>query len=157
MLAIKWLANDRKNGSNCKVALIEIKYGDGALEGDAGIMKHIKDMAALIADEKRYLELLNTMETKFDQLDQLGLLRFNHCANDTKVKLDVQAPPEVIFILANHNPRSTKLKRLLLDSDAVDKCLSENFELRFFVSSFAGYGLHSKCLLSLDEFRKLLN
>jgi len=156
MLAIKWLASQRKSGSNCKAALVEMKYRDGALEGKSGVMKHIKDMAALIADKKRYGELLSTMETKFDQLDQLELLKFNHCSNGTKVKLDVKAPPEVIFILANHNPRSTKLRTLLVDCDDVIKNLSESFDLKFFVSSFAGYGLHSQCLLGLDEFRKLL-
>ena len=31
------------------------------------------------------------------------------------------------------------------------------FDLRFFVSSFAGYGLHTKNMLTLHEFRKLLN
>lgn len=157
MLAIKWLANQRKNGSNCKAALVEMKYGDGALDGKSGVMKHIKDIATLIEDKKCYGELLSTMETKFDQLDRLGLLRFNHCTNGTKVKLDVKAPPEVIFILANHNPRSTKLKTLLVDSDDVIKTQSKSFDLKFFVSSFVGYGLHSKRLLGLDEFRKLLN
>lgn len=156
MLAIKWLANERKNGSNCKAALVEMKYGDGALDGKSGIMKHIQDMAALIEDKTRYGELLSTMETKFDQLDRLELLRFNHCTNGTKVRLDANAAPDVIFILANHNPRSTKLKKLLLDHAGQIESLSRNFELKFFVSSFAGYGLHSKCLLGLNDFKELL-
>ena len=33
---------------------------------------------------------------------------------------------------------------------------SEYFDLRFFVSQFAGYGLHEKCLVTLEQFRKLL-
>jgi hypothetical protein len=32
----------------------------------------------------------------------------------------------------------------------------QRFDLRFYVASFAGYGLHAKCMLPLAEFRKLL-
>ena len=156
MLGVKWLANQRKNGSNCKAALIEMKYGDGALDGSAGIIKHLKDMTALISDSERYREFLRTMESKFDQLDQLGLLGFNRCKSETKVKFDDSDKPEVIFILANHNPRSTKLNKIL-NNPELDEYVKRNlFDLRFFVSSFSGYGLHSKCMLSLDEFRELL-
>lgn len=157
MLAVKWLANQRKNGSNCKAALIEMKYGENALDGKSGVMKHIRDMAAIIKDEERYCELLSVMEAKFDQLDQLELLKFHHCTNGTKVKLDLNARPEVIFILANHNPRSTKLKTLLLRGAKEIESLSQDFDLKFFVSSFAGYGLHSKCLLNLASFKERLN
>jgi hypothetical protein len=44
IMAIRWLAAQRKNGSNCKAALIEMKYGDSALTGSAGLLKHLKDM-----------------------------------------------------------------------------------------------------------------
>jgi len=32
---------------------------------------------------------------------------------------------------------------------------STKFSLRFYVSKFAGYGLHEKCMVNLNEFRKL--
>lgn len=154
MLAIKWLANQRKDGSNCKVALVEMKYGDGALEGSAGIIKHLEDMKKLISDPVRYTNLLRTMENKFEQLDKLGLLGFNRCKKETVVKFADGDKPEVIFILANHNPRSTKLNKIINNED-IDEYLNY-FDLRFFVSSFAGYGLHSKCMMNLKEFRELL-
>ncbi|MDU0460588.1 MAG: hypothetical protein RW306_17810 [Geobacteraceae bacterium] len=156
MLGVKWLANQRKNGSNCKAALIEMKYGDGALEGSAGIIKHLKDMTALIEDSERYQQFLRTIESKFNQLDQLGLLGFNRCKSETKVKFDDNDRPEVIFILANHNPRSTKLSKILNDREIDEYVERDKFDLRFFVSSFAGYGLHSKSMLKLEEFRELL-
>jgi len=156
MLGVKWLANQRKNNSNCKAALIEMKYGDGALEGSAGIIKHLKDMTALIEDSARYQQFLRTMESKFDQLDQLGLLGFNRSKSETKVKFDDNDRPEVIFILANHNPRSTKLSKILNDCEIDEYVKRDKFDLRFFVSSFAGYGLHSKSMLKLEEFRELL-
>jgi len=44
IMAICWLADQRKNGNKCKAALIEMKYGDSALTGSASLLKHLKDM-----------------------------------------------------------------------------------------------------------------
>jgi hypothetical protein len=44
IMAIRWLADQRRNGNKCKAALIEMKYGDSALTGSAGLLKHLKDM-----------------------------------------------------------------------------------------------------------------
>ena len=54
MLAIRWLASQRKDGSNCRAALIEMKYGDGALGGSAGLLKHLQDIDALVSDHDKY-------------------------------------------------------------------------------------------------------
>jgi hypothetical protein len=156
MLAIRWLATQRKGGSNCKAAFIEMKYADGALDGSAGMLKHLKDMDALISNSSRYTDLLLTMETQFNQLDHLGLLKFNKGISHARVKLDSGNRPEAIFILANHNPRSSKLKTILSDPEMDAYGESQRFDLRFFVASFAGYGLHANCMLGLAEFRKLL-
>lgn len=156
LLAIRWLANQRKKGSNCKPAFIEMKYADGALAGTAGVLKHLKDMDSLISDRIRYTSLLQTMESQFNQLDQLGLLNFNKGSSNAVVKLDPDDRPEVIFMLANHNPRSTKLKTILSDPEIDSYAQSGKFDLRFYVARFAGYGLHAKCMLSLSEFRGLL-
>jgi len=156
LLGIRWLASGRKDGTRCRAALMEMKYGDNALGGSAGLLKHLEDIAALVADGGRYRALVETMESQFNQLDELGVLRFNHCANGTQVRLSADDRPEVIFILANHNPRSAKLATVLDDPKVVALGQSEQFDLRFFVSSFAGYGLHADCMLTLTAFRALL-
>ena len=156
MLAIRWLASQRKNGSNCRAALIEMKYGDGALGGSAGLLKHLQDADSLISDSNRYPALLSTMETQFNQLDKLGLLRFNRSVNGTQVKLKISEKPEVILILANHNPRSSKLETILNDPEIDAYEQSAGFDLRFYVSGFAAYGLHADCMLPLTQFRRLL-
>ena len=143
MMAIRWLARDRKNGRKCRAALIEMKYSDGALGGKSGLLKHLRDMDSFISDKERYRKLLETMESQFNQLDNLGLLKFNKGIGNAKVKLDPTNRPEVIFILANHNPRSPRLKKILGDSEIEKYQKSEKFDLRFFVASFAGYGLHA--------------
>ena len=99
---------------------------------------------------------METSILQFNQLDQLGLVKFNKGSSEAAVELDVKKKPEVIFILANHNPRSSKLKKILdaPEFDAYGK--SKRFDLRFFVSTFSGYGMHSNCMLDLFQFRKLL-
>ena len=37
--AIRWLANQRKNGNKCRAALIEMKYGDGCIGEDCRIAR----------------------------------------------------------------------------------------------------------------------
>ena len=132
IMAIRWLASQRKNGSNCKAALIEMKYGDKALGGNAGMLKHLKDMERLISNKDSYTNLLETMESQFNQLDELGLLEFNKGTSNAKVKLATNEKPEVIFILANHNPRSSKLKTILSDPE-IDKYASHSYLISDFM------------------------
>lgn len=156
ILALRWLANHRKNSGNLRPALIEMKYGDKALQGKSGIIKHLQDINSLVEDKGRYQKLLKTTEIQFNQLDQLDLMRFNKTSDWAGVKINASVKPEVIFILTNHNPRSTVLKSILSDPK-IDKfeCLP-NFDLKFFVSRFSGYALHADCLISLADFRKLI-
>lgn len=156
ILAIRWPASQRKSSTSCRAALIEMKYGDGALSGNAGILKHLQDIDALLADPDKYRLLLQTMQTQFNQLDDLGLMAFNRAANWTRLELYAGETPEVIFLFANHNPRSSRLSGILHDPtiDAYDQ--SPNFDLKFYVSSFAGYALHTDCMVALSQFRDVL-
>lgn len=156
--AIQWLASDRKTLKNCKPVFIEMKYGDNALSGSAGMIKHIKDINSFISNRFGYQSMLNIMETQFIQLNELGLIQFNHSTNlnISAFKLDPGTKPEFIFLLANHNPRSDKLKSVLSDPGFLSFINPNIFDLRFSVSSFAGYGLHSNNIVPLNDFLKLL-
>ena len=157
ILALKWPASQRKNTGVCRPVLIEMKYGDNALKGDAGLIKHLKDIDSLISDKKgKYQTLVETMESQFNQLDKLGLMKFNKVANWEKIQIASDKKPEVVFILANHNPRSKVLSNILSDPRIDDFENSSNFNLRFYVSSFSGYALHADCMKSLEDFRKLV-
>jgi hypothetical protein len=155
LIGLRWDASRRGSGQ-CRPALFEMKYGDGALDGNAGLLKHLQDIDALVQDEARYARLLATMESQFYQLDRLGLLNFTRRQGGIQVSLASAEKPEVIFVLTNHNPRSTKLKTMLNAPDLDEYARSAHFDLRFFVSTFAGYGLHAQNMLTLDEFRQLL-
>ncbi|MDD5395569.1 MAG: hypothetical protein PHE17_21310 [Thiothrix sp.] len=157
MLAIQWLRGKRKHGNTCRPALIEMKFGDSALGGGAGLLKHLQDFEMFITDKERYKSLLETMTSQFDQMRELGgLIRFGNNGNDYKAIPDETVRPEVVFLLANHNPDSTILNTFLINltDDYVD---SLHFDLRFFVANFAGYGLHEKSMLTLAEFREHIN
>ncbi len=156
LLAIRWLASQRKNGANCRAAFVEMKYGDGALGGTSGLVKHLDDITNLVSNEESYPHVLQTMESQFNQLDQLGLMSFNRAACMKKIKIDREQKPEVIILLANHNPRSTKLSSILNDEQIEKYAESTNFDLKFFVASFSGYAFHADCMKPLSEFRRLL-
>jgi len=157
LLAIRWLASERRNGLNCRAALLELKYGDNSLEGETGLLKHLQDMDAFLSEPERYESLLSTMETQFKQLDHLNLLQFKRPINGYEVKLSTNHKPEVIIVLANHNPRKTKLRTILDDPQIKAYGHSQRFDLRFFVASFAGYGFHADCLLPLIDFQQRLS
>jgi len=113
-------------------------------------------MDSLITNKVSYTNKLHVIENQFNQLDQLGLLKFNKGQGFSKVTLDTNEKPEVIFILANHNPRATALKTILNTPEIAAYGESQHFDLKFFVASFAGYGLHAKCMHTLTEFQKFL-
>jgi len=156
LLAIRWLASQRRNHSECLPAFIELKYGDGALNGSAGLIKHLEDLNRILSDQKQYEAILETMEKQFEQLDELGLVKFKQPANYRGISLNPQMKPEVIIVLANHNPRSRKLADILYSNEMKELNDPTKFDLKFFIASFAGYGFHADTMVSLPEIKKRL-
>jgi hypothetical protein len=140
MIAIKWPTTKRRTGKDCRIAFIEMKYGYGALIGKAGMIKHLKDMDSLISDQTSFIEMCKVIEKQFNQLDHMGLLKFNKGEKYDQVTINHNVKPEVIVILANHNPRASVLRTILNTPEITEYSRSQNFDLRFFVASFSGYG-----------------
>ena len=95
------------------------------------------------------------MENQFDQLNQLGLTAFNKFGGYQEMNI-TSPKPEVILMLANYNPRSRQLMKVLNDPEFQAYSQSLLFDLKFFVASFSGYGLHSRCMFKLEEFLKII-
>ncbi|MEX0827326.1 MAG: hypothetical protein WD005_00060, partial [Haliea sp.] len=150
MLGLKWLSHDRKYGSRCTPVLLEMKYGIDSYDGGSGIVKHISDLREIVDNEATMSELKRDIVGQFTRLYDLDLVRFNKSASVEKIEL--VAKPEVILLLANHNPRSRKLLNTLEKIGDVS-----GINLRFFVASFAGYGMHDSCMMDLVQFRKLVS
>jgi hypothetical protein len=150
MLGLKWPSTDRQDGSRCTPVLIEMKYGIGSYEGDAGIVKHVADLRGMLSRETTMDRLNQDIAGQFAQLDELKLVNFNKAKSFKNV--EVVGKPEVILLLANHNPRSRTLLNAL---EKIEE--PSGINLRFFAASFAGYGLHDACMMDLEEFRELVS
>jgi hypothetical protein len=158
MLGLKWLSKDRKFNDRCKPVFIEMKYGIHAYDGDSGIKSHIQHLQAILGDQDKKQKLNELIAAQFNQLVDLELVKFNPnatlrqaVANGDRATFSTSGNPEVVLLLANHNPRSKKLLNILKTIDEPTE-----FDLRFFNASFAGYGMHEACMLRLDQFIELL-
>ncbi len=156
MLAIQWISSDRSRAAKCRPVFIEVKYGDEALTGKSGLTEHLKKIEEFISSNA-YSESLSMMADQFRILDELQLLKYNKSKNELALDLCSNAEkPQVIFIFANHNPRSRKLREIIENEIPESYENPENFDLRFFVSTFAGYGMHEASMLKRSAFLELL-
>ncbi len=151
MVGIKWRSKstDRKNGAEPILAIFEVKYGDGAMTGSAGIIKHFKDIEKFI-DSGKIGALCHEVSEIFNQKVKLGLMG----GIKKEIKISADKKPEFVLICANHKPASSILKRELYK--AVGKCpnLQQKIDIRIAQSSFMGYGLYEDNMISLEEFFK---
>jgi len=150
MLGLKWRSKERKDGTRCTPVIIEMKYGIDAYGGKSGIVEHVKDLNKILGDPAKRRDLSDTIADQFKQLDALKLLHFNRSIAFKGVEFR-DDKPEVVLLLANGNPRSRKLLTTLQSIED-----PKDYNLRFFVASFAGYGMHEACMLKLDDFCTLL-
>ena len=155
MMAIKWPAKARKSGE-VRLALIEMKYGDGALTGKSGIAEHLQQLQNCLCDLEKRKKLCAMAEGQINQLNQLGLLRHKKGA-EREFFVDGSSI-EAIFLFANHNPRSPKLLDELKSLEGVFRSIEEQniFMPRFFVASTAGYAMHDICMVGIDDYLALL-
>jgi hypothetical protein len=149
MLGLKWLSNARKDETACRPVFIEMKYGINAYGGGSGIVEHIDDLQKILKNPSKLEKLNKTISDQFEQLLVLGLVKFKKTATYTRAV--ASGRPEVVFVLANHNPRSRKLLEII---NKIQE--PSDFDLRFFTASFAGYGMHDACMHDLTRFRQLL-
>jgi hypothetical protein len=111
LIGLFWDSKYRKSPKNCKLAIIEVKYGDDALSNAKnGLIAHIKKTEAFLSDLKKVNSFKKEMINIFKQMRELKLINLE---NPHEVKLDAVIDPiEFIFILAGHNPRSTVVEVL---------------------------------------------
>ncbi|MBL7127546.1 MAG: hypothetical protein ISS16_01010 [Ignavibacteria bacterium] len=148
IVAIEWEseASIRKlmKGYKPKLVVIEMKYGDGALQGNAGIQKHIRDFEIFISNRCDVDEFKIEMLNVFRQKRQLGLIP---CLSDTENSNEVicfSENIEMMFLFANHDPASSILKTEL------DNLTNKN--IKFITSNFFGYGLFKQNVFNYNQF-----
>jgi hypothetical protein len=156
MLAVRWPRRDRRHVDRCRMCLIEMKYGDDAYVGSSGLVEHLEALDAFLCEKAKVDGLRMTMQTQFNQLRDLGLLRVNQSGSITIAT----ERPEVVILLANHHPGKSnlgKILRELADPKFARIVSGANYDLRFFVASLAGYALHEACMLDLSQVTQLVD
>jgi len=158
LIGIEWDRNKAslKGDYKPKLLLIEMKFGDNAIDGKdknkktADIKQHIKDVENFTNPNSNFLEQLKE-ETLIilKQKRELGLFRgMKHNKNEV-MDLDIEKP-DFIILLGAHNPRSIILSNVLNTLPT-----AQNINIKFSVANFMGYGLYSDCIYSIDEFKTM--
>jgi hypothetical protein len=144
MVAVRWpsTSGDRKRGDGLDLVLVEVKHGDAALNGTAGMAKHVRDACAFVAGAGALATLKQEMALVFNQKRALKLI---DCDKD--IASFSSAKPTLLFILANHDPASEVLLREIRGLPP-----HPEVDLRFVTSCFMGYGLFDEGIHAKDEF-----
>jgi hypothetical protein len=155
MLAARWLEPNGRQTGRLVPVLIEMKYGIHALDGQSGLESHLAQARSVTSEKVAWHHLIEDLEEQLDQLDQMNLLKYNRGVKVERLKID-RGKPEVVFLLANYNPASSKLKTFLEGVPENEEQISD-FNLLFFASCFAGYGMYHESMLKLGEFKTEVN
>jgi len=132
-----------------KLTFIEMKYGDNALTGKSGILNHIEDFKEYL--NKHGLDpIRDEMVLLFKQKRALGLIpALADNKNNIKKFSD---KTDFVFLLANHDPASSKLKSVFDELSKSDLVNDLGINLKFCTSNFMGYGLYKQNIYPFAEF-----
>ena len=151
MIAVKWLSksNERQNPSAPTLAIIEMKYGDGALGGSAGLKKHLEDFGTLVKNGELD-DFCADYSNVFNQKCALGLIPGKEGARIKITQRDI----ELIFLIANHDPNKTGLAKIV--AEIADVTMEYPYPIRFAYASMMGYCLYADQMKSLEEMQEML-
>ena len=146
LVAVHWpsKSSERRKAEDRRLVFIEMKYGDSALDGPAGIKSHIEKVNKFLSDPDELTNFKEDMVAVFNQKQDLKLLE---CPKNLMSFSDEQ--PLLLLVFANHDPDSKRLSRAL---DVLPD--SPHAELRVATASFMGYGLYDQGIHTIDEARK---
>ena len=88
--------------TNGKLMIVENKFGTGAIGGSAGISKHYSDICEVLNDSNLLEEMIDSVCYISEAKKELGL-------TDTAIQKSDIKSIEILFLLANYNPRSQSL------------------------------------------------
>lgn len=153
MLALHWPSTgpQRKTPDHLEWAMVELKSGNTAIVGSAGLDKRLADMNAMLRDTAWLEEMRSQVRDAINQRIELKLIpELKHTVSSISTK-----PPLLVFILADVDPATSQFERWL---DGLAKQPKEvRDSVRFFVAHLMGYALHDRYLLTVDEVQRYLN
>jgi hypothetical protein len=150
MIAAFWESSGpARKAARAKLApIIEMKYGDGALTGAAGVDKHIGGMNEFAAKPGLVDRIKAEAITMFEQQLELETIH----APKAIVQFTAEEPEFILFLM-DHDPDSSKLKRVLDDID-VGIPKPAGYQLKLCAATFMGLGLFKQNVYGLSEFKK---
>ena len=147
LVAVEWpsKASYRKlaNGYKPKLVVVEMKYGDGALTGIAGMNKHWNDFNLFIKSSA-FAKFEKEMLGMFSQKRELGLIPCLSSSKNSNPITQFDETIELAFLIVNHDPASTKLKKELSACGSISA--------KFITSNFMGYGIYQESIFNLADF-----
>jgi hypothetical protein len=143
IVAVRWPSapTARKKQHGHRLILGEVKFGDGALDGSAGLVAHVNDVNSFIAAPGNRASIEEEMVRVFNQKRALGLI---DCDKDLTGFSEER--PMLLLLLANHDPDSGKLRRALGDLPR-----SESVDVYVAAGNLMGYGLYDPAIVPLEE------
>ena len=151
MVGVHWPSKpaDRKKMTDRPLVFVEVKYGEGALDGASGIESHVKDINNFLSAAERVQSFKEDMVAVFNQKRDLGLIR---CKRDlVSFSEDSKERPRILLVLVNQDPDKSKLGEVL---EALPE--SPMADLYIANGSFMGYGLWDQRMYSIEEVKTRL-
>jgi hypothetical protein len=157
MLAVKWRSLgkgiDRKYPRKATLSFIEVKYGDKALKGGAGVQKHVADIVSFIKNDDNRRRITEEVSGLFNQKYKLGLM----ASAPSEVDIQPNCPLEFILLVGNHNPAGTVLNSELqsvYESKDYQEMRDLGCEMKIARASLLGYGLYDndECMIPLEAY-----
>lgn len=145
MIAVHWPSKGHLRRKPCtgRLVIVEVKHGDKALKGSAGLIQHVRDVDSFLENTGRVDDLKNDMVRVFRQKRILGLM---DCKMDLKGFSHER--PILLLALVNHDPGSRRLHECV---EELREKETPHTELRIGTASFFGYGLYDQGIHTVEE------
>lgn len=155
LIALKWestpASRSMRGKTKPKLTIIEMKAGDGALKGKAGLHDHVRVLERFSSSPTRKAEFAREMIAAFRQKQQLGLIRALPIRGSKSYPRpmprlsEVDSELDFMILLVGHDPASRKLAAEL-------ESLKTRLPIQICTANFMGFGLHKEGVCSLAQF-----
>ena len=159
MVGFRWPVAGGSRGSNMVTPVImEMKAGDGSLASPAdrtsgkkapGLHKHVEDIERFLGASARYEQMCKELKEIYATKYRLELPVIPKRMKEYKhatVEIDASKRPEVLFVLANHQPKSSVLRKELQKLPA-----RRHAEYKIARVRYLGYALFADNMLRIEE------
>jgi hypothetical protein len=153
MLALWWprtvVARRHDAGFCPRLTMIEVKWCDGALKGDAGLVGHVEKMAEAHGQGRLDFGVVaNEVLSVFKQRVRLGLINCDGKEDQFQKISEVESDVDYLLLIADHDPDSTVLKNELKRIHAMANL---PFRVRVATASPMGFGLFTQRIIDLGD------